>query len=77
MPISQKERVRLSKVIANDIMELGNEPGSKCTRIEFKGGKWPREEKGQGGLSREALEKFILNSLKNNDRKHTKPTLSS
>ena len=77
MPISQKERVRLSKVIANDIMELGNEPGSKCTRIEFKGGKWPREEKGQGGLSRDALEKFVLESLAKNGKKYTKPTLKS
>jgi len=77
MPISQRERVRLSKAIAKDIMELGDEPGSKCNRIEFKGGDWLRDEKGQGGLCRESLEKFILKSLKNNDRKHTKPTLSS
>jgi len=52
----------VSRQIAVDIFQLGDEPGSLTRRISFKG----NDEKDQGGLDDRALTDFIEKSL----RKH-------
>jgi len=55
----------LGKLIARDIFAIGNEPGSPCRRIEFKGGDWmAKTETEQGGLIEAALASAIAQSLR-------------
>ena len=56
--------VDLSNKIARGIMESGDEPHSPCHRIQFKGGKWPEQEKDQGGFCESALASRIDALLK-------------
>jgi hypothetical protein len=55
---------RLAECLARAIFEMGDEPTSPCTRIQFKGGKWPDNERNQGGIReqplRDALEKKLI-----------------
>jgi len=53
----------LAARIARDIFAYGDTPGSKCQRLEFKGGEYPHRECAQGGLNESALARTILESL--------------
>ena len=53
----------LSVKIARDIMKLGDEPKSKAKRIQYMAGRWPNNEKVQGGLCEGALADVIKESL--------------
>ncbi len=57
----------LAAIIARDIFKVFDEPPRhKCQRIQGKGGKWPDEEIGLGGLCEESLANVIERSLSAN-----------
>ena len=49
--------------LARMLFELGDEPGSPCQRIEFKGGQYPKHEKSQGGMCESALGSWLDRAL--------------
>ena len=53
----------LGDKIARSVFEKGDEHNSPCTRIQFKGGKWPDGEKNQGGMCEIALASCISKEL--------------
>ena len=57
----------LAKKIAREIFELGDEPNSPTQRLSFVGGKWPDNEKHQGGIAEYPLMRLIEKVL--NDHK--------
>lgn len=59
----------LAAKISEKIFACGDEPGSPCTRIQFKGGKWPDNERNQGGIEQVPLYRMILEIL----NEHLKP----
>jgi hypothetical protein len=54
---------RLAACLARAIFEMGDEPNSRCTRIQFKGGRWPNNERNQGGIAEEPLAIAIKKKL--------------
>lgn len=58
----------LADLIARDIFECGDDPSSKCQRIQFLGGKYPDNEKPQGGMCEMALAEAIAKSIDKNFR---------
>jgi hypothetical protein len=54
---------RLAECLARFIFEIGDEPDSPCTRIQFKGGKWPDNERNQGGIAENPLRKELEKKL--------------
>ena len=59
----------LAKRIARTIFMCGDEPHSKCNRIQFKGGSYPSSETNQGGLNESALIGVIERALKKPNEK--------
>jgi len=53
----------LATFLARKIFELGDDPGDKCQRIEFKGGKWPDNETCMGGICESALVTFLRSRI--------------
>jgi hypothetical protein len=53
----------LSVKIARDIMEIGDDGKSKAKRIQFMAGRWPSNEREQGGLCEDSLAEAIKESL--------------
>ena len=53
----------VAKQIARAIFALGDEPGSPCTRLQFKGGKWPNKERNQGGIGEPSLVDWVDDEL--------------
>lgn len=54
----------LAAQIARAIMDLGDEPGSPCRRIQFMGGRWEKNsERPQGGIIESALVEHIQRVL--------------
>jgi hypothetical protein len=55
---------RLAECLARAIFEMGDDPGSPCTRIQFMGGAWPDNERRLGGITEKplavALEKLLI-----------------
>ncbi len=49
----------LAARLARELFELGDECGSPCRRIEFKGGAWPATERAQGGMCEVALAAWL------------------
>lgn len=50
----------LGKRIAREIFECGDEPSSKCTRIQFLGGSFVKQnERAQGGFNEQGLARQI------------------
>lgn len=50
----------LGKRIAREVFECGDEPSSKCTRIQFLGGSFVRQnERAQGGFNEQGLARQI------------------
>ena len=45
----------LAESLARSIMAAGDQPGSRCQRIEFKGGSYAGIETAQGGMCESAL----------------------
>ena len=58
----------MAQKIAQAIMRVGDEPGSPCKRIQFKGGEWPDNERNQGGLCEDALFRIVYRTLLANRR---------
>lgn len=56
----------LGELIARRIFELGDEAQSPCSRIQFKGGMYPLDERNQGGMAEKPLAKFIQDILDEN-----------
>jgi hypothetical protein len=55
---------KLAELIAEDIMQCGDEPNSPTTRIQFMSGLWSEgNEKPQGGLCKVALANLIQATL--------------
>jgi hypothetical protein len=54
---------RLAECLARAIFEMGDEPNSPCNRIQFKGGKWPDNERNQGGIGEGPLTVAIRKKL--------------
>ena len=62
--------LKLARFIARGIFILGDEPGSPCKRMQFKGGTWTpdkSQETDQGGISEEALADHIARLLSLNE----------
>jgi len=53
--------------LVEKLFDLGDEPGSPVTRIQFKAGKYPHNEKSQGGMCREALIEFFKQILEDSN----------
>jgi len=53
----------LADKIAAAIFECGAYRGSPCNRIQFMGGRWPDNEKAQGGMCFTALQEFIHKTI--------------
>jgi len=53
----------LADFIARKIMQFGDEPQSRCKRIQFKGGQYPSAETNQGGLCESALADVIESAI--------------
>ena len=52
--------------ITRELFELGDKPGSKVHRIEFRGGYWSPDRKTevpQGGLNEDAMTKWLASAL--------------
>ena len=61
------DSVKLTQVgirLAKDLLAVGDEFHSPAHRIQFMGGKYPDNEKNQGGLCEEALAAFFTTKLK-------------
>jgi hypothetical protein len=56
----------LGDLIAREIFRLGDEGGSPCRRIQFKVGKWPYDERNQGGIALQPLAEHIKRILSEN-----------
>ena len=54
---------RLAVALAREIFAIGDEPTSPCTRIQFKGGHWPDNERNQGGIGEPPLAQFLEKKL--------------
>jgi len=59
----QPDCYALAVTIARSIFAAGDEPGSPCKRIQFKGGKWPDNERNQGGIGETPLVALIAAQL--------------
>jgi hypothetical protein len=57
------EQKNLAAKIARRIFQYGDEPNSPCTRLQFKGGEWPDNERNQGGTCESSLAENILKTL--------------
>jgi hypothetical protein len=55
--------VQIADQITADLFSLGDELGSPCCRIEFKG-KTEDIEFGMGGLNKDAFRDFVADSLR-------------
>lgn len=53
----------LANHITESVFGLGDEPNSPCQRIQFMGGKYPNNEKTQGGFSKQGFYEHILKLL--------------
>lgn len=53
----------LAEQIARAIFACGDEPNDKVHRIQFRGGKYARNETDLGGLCEESLARIILGAL--------------
>lgn len=71
-PISENT---LAVTIAKAIFACGDEPGSPCKRIQFKGGIWPDRERDQGGIGEAPLAALIDAQLKAQTRKRREDKL--
>lgn len=70
-PLADAAGSALADKIARAIFAAGDEPGSPCNRIQFKGGKWPDAERNQGGYGEAPLAKLIaLVISQNSERSH-------
>lgn len=49
----------LAKHLARRIFEIGDEPGDKAQRMEFKGGTYQDHETNLGGLVERSLAEFL------------------
>lgn len=58
------EQEKLALKIARDIFAMGDEPNSPCNRLQFKGGKWPDNERNQGGVGEKPLADRILKTIR-------------
>jgi len=56
--------MHLGNQLAKDLLAIGDEPGSPAHRVQFKGGKYPDDEKDQGGMCEVALAGFFAEKLK-------------
>lgn len=61
--MSSKLQPTPGELLARMLFELGDEPGSPCQRIEFKGGEYPKREKSQGGMCESALGSWLDRAL--------------
>lgn len=61
---------QLAVLLARFIFELGDEPGSTCSRIQFKAGEWP-DERNQGGIGENPLVGRIESFLNDVKPEHT------
>ena len=53
----------IAKFLTAKIFQLGDDIGENCHRIAFVCGEYPDNETFDGGLNKEALERFILDCL--------------
>ena len=58
LPTTLPDEPDLAATLARSIMAAGDEPGSPCQRIEFKGGN-PHAEIAQGGMCESALARHL------------------
>ena len=56
-------RQKLANAIARHIFECGSEPNRPTTRLQFKSGVWPDNERSEGGLCEIALARVIADAL--------------
>lgn len=63
----------LAATIARAIFATGDEPGSPCKRIQFQGGKWPDNERNQGGIGETPLVAIIAAQLEAHNSVDTSP----
>jgi len=62
----------MAKRIAREIFSIGDEENSPVTRIQYMGGKWPDNEKPQGGMVESAIERVVLKVLTTHKERPTK-----
>jgi hypothetical protein len=62
--MTNTEQEKLALKIARDIFAMGDEPNSPCNRLQFKGGKWPDNERNQGGVGEIPLANRILETIR-------------
>ena len=56
--------IQLGAQLAKDLLAIGGDPESPAHRVQFKGGKYPDDEKDQGGMCETALASFFAAKLK-------------
>ena len=59
---------KLAEILARDIFATGEFRDIKITRLQFMSGKWPDNEKTQGGVCEKALVNIIYKSLKRQEQ---------
>lgn len=64
----EDDATRLANRLARAIFRCGDSTCSPCTRLAFKGGKWPDAERDQGGLVEKSLATLIADALRNPTR---------
>lgn len=72
-PLGAADCSALAAKLARAIFAAGDEQESPCTRIQFKGGRWPNNERNQGGVGETPLAEIILEVLEAQNVRHEPP----
>ena len=63
MKISKKKTSEVAEIITNNLFKMGDMRTLPCNRIQFMAGKYPDQEKENGGICKSAFRAWLSDQI--------------